>query len=474
MDDLPTAFARAAERYGARTALIGRDGSATTFAALQDRVQALAAGFRHRGVKPGDRALVAMPVGPDLYASLAALWTLGATAVLPEPAMGLRGLRDALRAAPVSAFCASGPYRLLRAVMPGLWGTRMLTPADGIPNDVVAPVCTADDVALISFTSGSTGTPKAIARSHRFLMAQRRAVAPLLHSDHDEIDLVAFPVFVLVNLGAGRTSVLPDWPMRKPGRATPAALSALIERHGVTRALLPPALCERLAETAPPAHLATLFTGGGPIFPDLVARLRAVAPDLRIVSVYGSTEAEPIAEIDAADTTDADRAAMARGHGLLAGHPAPGITIRIEDDEILVAGDHVVSGYLDPARDVETKRRIDGTLWHRTGDAGRLDEDGRLWLLGRIGGRIKTAKGALYPFSVETAARSWPGVRHAALAQVDGKAVLAIEGVATSTAGWTDRAAALGIDRVAPVARIPMDRRHRSKVDHGALARLLR
>lgn len=474
MIDLPTAFAHAAKAHGDRTALIARDGTATSFTALQARVQTLAAGFRQRGVKQGDRALIAMPVGPDLYATLAALWTLGATAVLPEPAMGLRGLRAALRAAPVQAFCASGPYRLLRLILPGLWGARLLTPADAVQTDSIEPLCRPDDIALISFTSGSTGAPKAIPRSHAFLMAQRDAVAPLLHSDAPQIDLVAFPVFVLVNLAAGRTSLLPDWPLDKAQTVTPAALSQLVTRHDATRALLPPALCETLAAAPPPSTLTTLFTGGGPVFPDLVARLQSTMPDLRIVSVYGSTEAEPIAEIDAAEVTDTDRAAMAAGQGLLAGPPTPGLRVHIKDDEILVSGAHVVPGYLDPRRDAETKCTIDGTLWHRTGDAGWIDGSGRLWLLGRIGGRITIDGTPRYPFSIETAARAWPGVRHAALAQVDGASLLAIEGDETHVGQWATRSRALGVPRVVPVAAIPMDRRHGSKVDHAALLRLLR
>ena len=72
-------------------------GRAVSFDQLDARARALAAGFRVRGIGPGDRVLVAMPVGIELYACLAALWRLGATVVFPEPAMGLRGLRHAAR-----------------------------------------------------------------------------------------------------------------------------------------------------------------------------------------------------------------------------------------------------------------------------------------------------------------------------------------------------------------------------------------
>lgn len=469
---LPEIFAEAAAIYGERIALIEPDGTPVTFRALQERVQGFSAAWAARGVAKGDRILLAMPIGADLYASLAAIWSLGATAVLPEPAMGLKGLRHALRSAPVQGLCASGAYRLLHLMLPGLWSARHLTPSKPREGEF-KPLCKSDDIALISFTSGSTGAPKAIPRSHRFLMAQRNAVTPLLHSDDAEIDLVAFPVFVLLNLVAGRTSVLPDWRLSRADSVTSDALRDLIARHSATRLLLPPALCETLTETQIPSSVHTVFTGGGPVFPDVVAKLRQNAPALRIISVYGSTEAEPIAEIEASGISDGDRALMESGGGLLAGTPAAGLQIRIADGEIWVAGAHVVQGYLDPSRDAETKRIIDGVIWHRTGDAGRIDDEGRLWLLGRCKDTISTLSGTVYPFCIETAARFWPGVKRAALAKRGDQPVLVIEGDDQNMSEWRGRAKALSVDQVQSVVQIPMDRRHRSKVDQAELAKLL-
>ena len=108
--------------------------------------------------------------------------------------------------------------------------------------------------------------------------------------------------------------------------------------------------------------------------------------------------------------------------GLLAGLPIAQIKLRLMDDEIVFTGDHVKKGCLDAAQDASNKISIDGEIWHRAGDAGRIDAQGRLWLLGRQSARI----GTLYPFAVETTAMSWPGVRRAALVDAGGSAVLAI------------------------------------------------
>ena len=177
------------------------------------------------------------------------------------------------------------------------------------------------------------------------------------------------------------------------------------------------------------------------------------------------------AKSDATFVTEADRAAMAAGQGLLVGRPVPEVRLRIDSDEVLVAGDHVNRGYLDPARDAETKRVEEGVIWHRTGDAGRLDATGRLWLWGRVGRGVARPEGPLYPFAVEVAARSWPGVRASALLADGPRAVLAVAGEARHLPDWQAAARAFGVDRVVPVPALPMDRRHRSKVDRTALAR---
>lgn len=465
------AFDAAVAAHPERPAIIDGKGRSVSFARLRARAAFLADTWARRGIGPGDRVLIAMGVTPDLYAALAALWRLGAVAVLPEPAMGLKGVKTALAAAEVKAWIGAGVLRLLPLLVPRLRGVTRLSLGAGAVSAPPSPDWPDDHPALMSFTSGSTGRAKAILRSHRFLAAQNRAVGPLLASDRPEVDLVAFPVFVLANLGSGVTSVLPNWPLRRPDRADPKAIRAHIAQHGVTRLLLPPVLAETLADAPLPASVTTVFTGGGPVFPDVVERLIAHNSALRVMAVYGSTEAEPIAELEVSALSPADRARIDGGEGLLAGPPVSAVRVRIVEDEILVAGEHVVESYVDPADNAATKTRdAEGTVWHRTGDGGRFDAAGRLWLLGRTQGRIE----GLWPFAIEVAARSWPGVRRAALCPLNDKACLAIEGDTARLADWQAAAAALGVATVVALTSIPLDRRHRSKVDYARLATVVR
>ncbi|MEM8792364.1 MAG: AMP-binding protein [Pseudomonadota bacterium] len=473
MDSLPAVFAEAARQNANKIALVDGKGRTITFAELKARSDGFAAACRDRGLERGSRALIAMPLGIDLYIALAGIWQAGASAIFPEPALGLAGLRHAARTVRPDAYVSSGMYRLLRWIVPELWSTPLLLPTgravDQAPD---ASIC-GEDTALISFTSGSTGAPKAIARSHSLLMAQYHAVAPLLGSERAERDLVAFPVFALANLAAGRTSILPNWKVTKPGHVSAASLCNWVERQEVTRLLIPPVLLERLADVDLPGSLTTVFTGGGPVFPDVLERVSRKSPHLRVVMVYGSTEAEPIAELEASSLSQEDTAAMQNGAGLCAGQLVPSIRLRIVDHEIQVAGDHVNQGYLDPRQDADTKVQEKDLVWHRTGDAGRLDHRGCLWLLGRHAEVQATKNGTLFPFALETAARAWPGVSRAALCCLPSGPVLAVEGDRSYLPQWMKEATRYGITDTRHLASLPKDKRHRSKTDYERLRILL-
>lgn len=470
MSNLVIDFLHHAELRPEHAALIDGRGRITTYAALARMSATRATAFRQAGIGAGDVVLVARGVSAKLYATLLALFRLGAVAMFPEPAAGLAGLSVAVKAAAPKAMVAGALGRAVRLIAPTLMRLPLLSDHSGASSgDGPLETVGADAPALITFTSGSTGRPKGIVRSTGFLRLQHDLLERLRQTTPEDIDLISLPVFILSNLAAGATSVLPPGKLTLPANLNTAALRAHIVTHHVNRVVAPPAVCTRLIEGAvAPLDLEAIFTGGGPVFPNLLKRLQVAAPTAEIHAVYGSTEAEPISHIRFKQIADADWTAMAEGAGLLAGSPIPEAVVVVRDDEITVCGPHVNRGYLDPRDDASTKMTIDGCLWHRTGDAGRVDDQGRLWLLGR---RDAAAKG-LYPFAVETAALSWPGVRQAALLADRHPAMLFLAGVGLDRAALQQLASRLGDIECRVVASIPLDRRHNSKIDYETLRML--
>ncbi|HLZ65702.1 MAG TPA: AMP-binding protein [Aliidongia sp.] len=463
-------FAARRAEHPDRAALVEADGSVLTYAALDEWAAALAARYERAGIGPGSRVLVALGLSPALYAVLIALWRLGAVAVFPEPAAGLAGLRHALAATRPAAFVGPRWLGLIAAGLASRPGLAMpLTTTRGREAARAMPAWPEDHPALISFTSGSTGRPKGILRSHGFLLRQQQALAPLLQPAAPSRDLVCLPLFVLAGLGFGTTSILPAASLHRPASIDARTLAAQIEHSGATRLLAPPSIAGTLAAEPEFGRLHEIFTGGGPVWPDLMRRLLQAAPGARIFAVYGSTEAEPIAHQALHRLTADDWAEMEAGGGLLGGTPVADIAVRIVDDEIQVAGAHVNRGYLDTSQDAANKVREGATIWHRTGDAGRLGPDGRLWLLGRLDGRA----GLWYPFAVEVAARGWPGVVQAALIGDSGRPMLVLAGNRDHEPVWSEQIKRFPGLELHTLPRIPLDRRHQAKVDYAELKRAL-
>ena len=481
----------------------GRRRRVTTFADLE-RLGAEGAGrLRQRAVGPGDRVLVLVPVSAALYGVLAAVFRVGAVAVLVDPGAGRPAFRSAVARAAPDAFVGTRKAHGLRLVDPAVRAiSRRFAVGGWVPGarrwEGGAPVAPepvgADAPALLTFTSGTTGRPKAAVRTHGLLMAQHAALADALDLCPGDVDLATLPVVVLANLASGVTTVLPDADLRRPGSFDTKRVLAQVAAERPGRSVASPAFFERLLDHARPGALdfRRLDTGGAPVFPDLLDRLAEVAETA--VAVYGSTEAEPIAH--AGPPSVADRQRTAEGAGLLAGRPVPQVDLRVVPDaagplgpftaaewerqslapgetgEVVVTGDHVVPGYLDGQGDAETKVDVEGRRWHRTGDAGRLDADGRLWLLGRCAAASRRDGRTVYPLQVEAALRA-RGLR-GAFVDLGGRRVVAVADPEIPDAEVLDAVPWAGIDAVARLAALPVDRRHNAKIDRPKLIATLR
>jgi acyl-CoA synthetase (AMP-forming)/AMP-acid ligase II len=479
-----------------RPALIGADGSPRwTFNELAGRAARIASGLTRRGLRPGGRVAVFVRDPEDaMVVAVATLWA-GGTLVAPPASSGWRTAVAAAARTRPTAIVADPLTFLALVAVPGLAGARVrvvtgrrhwpgtvtldgLNAHEAMPSPAPRP---GDAPALVSWTTGTTGRPHAVLRTHGVLAAQHAAIRTLRAPRAGDVDLVGLPTMALHDLGCGVAIVFPPPADRD---ADGSRLRALVTRAGVTTAVGFPVLFERLVSGARPGGLPglrSIHVGGAPVPRGLLDRLAVVAPNATVVIVYGATEVEPIAAIEA---TELGPDAATPGQGLLVGRPCEGVDLRLQANDATIRHD---------ASDVDTGRilvrgarvahdpvRSDREGWLDTGDLGRVDDQGRLWLLGRAS---SVGRGDLAPASVEEPIVALPDVDAAALVRVPGsdgtRLVLAVEPARgarpaavrrhvtelASEQGWS-------LDVVVLVRRLPRDTRS-GKIDYRRLSGLL-
>jgi len=433
-----TLVARAARRFADRVALDGPQGI-QTFAQLGDRVARLAAGLLATGLRPGDRVLDLQPnqntyVETDLACCTAGLVRVALNYRL-HPDDWARIADDCGASALIYDARYAEPSSALRD---GLGDKRVVVIGDGpgIAYEELArgPVGAAaghearpDDLVSLNYTSGTTGRPKGVRRTHRVRYASLvNMVSDVLGAPPgpDDVYLHAGPIthtsglFVLPFLAYGaRQVILPSFDPQ-------AVVEAVRERGATHTALVPTMVARLLALGEPLPGLKMLGYAGAPMPPEQI-RQAYERLNRNLVQYYGLVEAiPPVTVLDAADhaaglAADGDPDLLTS-----AGRPALGVELSIMDDsgrilppgeigEVVTRGDHVMPGYwTDPAG---TVRAVDADGWLHTGDLGRLDGSGRLWLVDRKGDMIITGGYNVYPREVEDVIAEVPGVREVAV-----------------------------------------------------------
>ena len=490
-----------------------------TFGEMGRRIARYQEGFRNAGYRPGDRIIIMVPPGVELYCLIGAMLASRIVPVLVDAGMGFGKMLMAFADSRARAIISIKKFGRFRYILPRLWRYRFYS-VDG-SGPFIRPVgaleregrdrieivpCDREAHGIITFTSGSTGRPKGADRKHWSMLQQHISLRKSLPDRPGDIDMTCFPVMVLQSLGCGVPSVLAAVDFRAVGSVEPALIVDQIAAFGPTRLSAAPAFMKRLAEyivnngIAVPS-LRCIATGGAPVSRELCRLLVRAFPRAEVRVLYGSTEAEPISSVTAGEI------ARTRGGGYLVGRPYPFVTVRIVDlpadpeavtdhtlkryalpaggiGEIAVSGEHVLRGYVDnPDADRENKiHRPGGGVWHRTGDTGYRDRAGRLWITGRMRDIVRHRGKVIHPFLVEQDIDALPGVSRSALvAASDGAApILAValdapERADEVMAAVSDSLVSSGYGdfTVRTVVRIPVDRRHNSKIDRAELIKLL-
>ncbi|NMO57728.1 AMP-binding protein [Actinoplanes sp. TBRC 11911] len=507
---------RHAQEFGdAKPALIFSGGRTETYPGLVARIDEHAARLSAAGIGRGTRTIVMVPVRPELVAVLFALFKLGAVPVVVDPGMGLGRMLYSYRTTGAEAFVGVPAAHLIRLLYRRTFrGLRsVVTVRTRRSGASAAPaaeaVVEAGDPLLIAFTTGSTGPAKGVEFTYELLDATlAHASDGRFGHDASDICLATSLSFGLTHLLAGATCVFPDIDYGRIARTDPALLAEAVERFGATVMFGSPALLDPLARHASAGDrrlrsLRRVITGGAPASPESMAMLEAkLAPSgTRITVAYGATEVVPITTIEIAELRERTWDDTRTGAGTCVGRPVNGVSLRViravdvplpdwsraeplpdgEIGEIVVSGPAVSRHYTTPASADRDHKIADGSrVWHRTGDVGRIDEAGRVWLCGRKRDIVRTDAGPLYTVQCEGVFDAHPDVRRSALVGVGRRPVVCIE----LRRGAGDRPRIVreltelaerhpvtkGIDRFLFHPSFPVDPRHNAKIDHERLA----
>jgi acyl-CoA synthetase (AMP-forming)/AMP-acid ligase II len=263
---------------------------------------------------------------------------------------------------------------------------------------------TPDRPTAILHTSGTTGRPKAVAYTEGKLVARVKVNAQLVDLGPGAVYATASPFHHIAGLGMMFVALGAGAALRPMPRFDLAAWRAL-PASGVTHALIVPTMIEMLLDAGELRlpGLRVLQYGASSIHPDTLSRAMAALPGVRFVNLFGQTEGSPITALT---MDDHDLAAAGHPHLLTSvGRAAPGVEVVIADpDEAGVGEIHARAEHLF---------RPDADGWLRTGDLGRFDEEGYLYLSGRKGDKIIRGGENVYPLEVEHVLATHPAVAEA-------------------------------------------------------------
>jgi acyl-CoA synthetase (AMP-forming)/AMP-acid ligase II/pimeloyl-ACP methyl ester carboxylesterase len=483
------------------------------FAALARRIDGVAAALRSQGLVTGDRVAMLTPPGIDLLVAVYGVWRAGGVTVVADRGLGLRGLGAAVASTRPS--WTIGPKQARAAIATLRWAPRsthvdvaeLMARAEEMSSNDLPPEAAPDQAAAVLFTSGATGPAKGVRYTHGQLSAQRDALAATYSITSIDRLVAAFAPFALYGPALGVPTALTDCNVTTPGELTAAALDEACSEIGATMTFASPAALANVVltaqrETLPGiAELRLVFSAGAPVPAETLHAVAALAPNASIHTPYGMTEALPVADIDLVGIDAAE--ALGEAPGVCVGPPVVGAEVVIAPlgfaaadgvpnavaegtmGEILVRAPWVSDGYLGRWQ-IQRQARPGGG-WHRSGDVGHLDAQGRLWVEGRSVHVIDTADGPVTPVPVERvverrlapAGHATPGRVAAVGVGPKGCQQLVVvlerddvaEGLADCESTTLVRSAVSGsVAAVLVMHQMPVDIRHNAKIDRVAVA----
>ena len=419
---LPELTARASRMHADRRALVFGD-DVRTHAELHDRAARLASVLEAGGVTSGDRVALLLHNGIEFVEALLACHRLAAVPVpinfrlAPDEIAFILGDSGAVGVVRDPSLPPVGVGGMVLETGPSY--EEAVGSAPPLPEmaDVVE-----DDAALMCYSSGTTGRPKGAVLTHRNLVASTLSWIHEMQAGRDDVWLSGQPLFhiggingLLPFLVLGSTVILTPTTTFDPEAAV-----RLIEAHGVTMCIFVPtqwaAICGHDAVTRiDPRRLRVAMWGASPAPRETLEAMEETFPGAAIVSAYGQTEMSGATTL--LKGGDSTRKMGSVGTAML------GVELRVVDDElrdlppggvgeIVYRGPSVMAAY---HRQPEATREAFAGGWFHSGDLGRFDDEGYLWLIDRKKDLIVSGGENVYPAEVERVLLDHPAVAEAAV-----------------------------------------------------------
>lgn len=445
-----------------------------TFQELKTGSDLLAQKFLNLGIKRGSKVLLFLKPSLDFPLVTFALFKIGAIPVFMDPGMGRKNLLESISQVRPEALIAVPLVHWFKRLFPrvfssvkvfistGDWGRgeegssfaglgqryslpKLLQSDAGTAKAKAIEILEEMDLhetAAILFTSGGTGIPKGVLYTHAIFSAQIRILQETFALGPEDVDLPGFPLFSLFTISMGMTSCVPPMDPTRPAKCNPQKLVKTILDHGVSFAAGSPAIWERVADYClqeklqlPSLRQVVMF--GAPVPMDLHEKWKKILPQGTTFTPYGATECLPISNISGEEIlTTSIKSETLTGRGTCVGKPVAGMQIRIikisdtvlekfadldflaaeEIGEVLVFGEVTTAAYADMPEETRLSKIWEGErVWHRMGDLGFLDKEGRLWFCGRKVHRVQTGEAMLYTEPCELIFNLHPMIKRTAL-----------------------------------------------------------
>ena len=410
-----------------RTALVDRHGE-WSYAELDQRASQVANGLIAHGVGPGQRVAVLIGNESRFVEALLGTWRAGAVSVLANTRLTPSQIADQVADSQAVVVLASAELKgAADAVAVRSDGTTIFlgkeydawreSHSNVRPEVEVAP----DEVGMQPYTSGSTGKPKGVLLTHRGQLHNARVVGQVDMIGEDERALVSAPIF---HANAMASAVLPFLLVGGSVVILPRfeveSVAAAIARHRCTFMTGVPSMYAALLnagafERHDVSSLRFVACGSAPVTRELLERLESVIPGVVVMEGYGLTEGGPV-------VTESPRFGVRRLGSI--GLPLPGVQVRLrredgaeagvgEVGEIIVRSPGVAVGYHGYQQKFAERITEDG--WLRTGDLAHADADGFLYFHGRLDDMMNVGGENVYPQTVESLIRQYPGVADVAV-----------------------------------------------------------